>query len=264
MAATITVREALRRVSNLLNDMSPQFQRFPEALLVDWLNDAHLAVAKYLPASCSRVDAVKLKPGTRQSIESIAAADCKPGDGSTPTAPVLGTQLLDVICNMGADGLTAGKSVRVVDREILDVTDPLWHARTSTAGISSFMHDPRTPMYFLVTPGVPASGSYWAMVALTAQPARIPNTGAPGSELYAATGGNSLAIGLRDEFIDDIVNYTVARANMADLEWADGNKASNFIGLFLNSINSKVAAITGNNPNLSRLPFAPEPIGAAK
>jgi hypothetical protein len=231
---------------------------------VDWLNDAALAVAKMLPAACSRVDDVKLKPGTRQSIESIAAADCKPGDGSTPTAPVLGTQLLDVICNMGADGLTPGKSVRVIDREILDVTDPLWHTRVGARGISSYMHDPRTPMYFYVTPAVPATGAQWIRLAMTAQPVRIPNTGAPGSELYGITGNNALTIPVRDEFIDDLVNYTVARANMADLEWADGNKASNFIGLFLNSINAKVAAITGNNPNLSRLPFASEPIGAAK
>jgi hypothetical protein len=70
-------------------------------------------------------------------------------------------------------------------------------------------------------------------------------------------------IQVRDEFIDDLVNYVVARANMKDAEWADANKAQFFQSMFLGSLNAKVAAITGSNPNLKRLPFAPEPIGAA-
>ena len=50
---------------------------------------------------------------------------------------------------------------------------------------------------------------------------------------------------------------------MKDAEWADGNKATYFANLFLGSLNAKVQVLTGTNPNLKRLPMAPEPIGAA-
>ena len=68
---------------------------------------------------------------------------------------------------------------------------------------------------------------------------------------------------MSDEYIDDLVNYIVARANMKPVEWADGNKAAYFTSLFTGSLNAKVVAVTGNNPNLTRLPFAPEPVGRA-
>lgn len=264
MPGTILVREALRRVSKLLQDISPQFIKYPEQEAVDALNDAHLAIAKFLPSAASRNDAIKLRPGTLQSIETIAFADCKPGDGSTPTQNILGVGLLGITRNMGADGLTPGRVVRIVDQEMLDLQDPDWHlaSRAKTA-IQCFTFNPLLPLYFSVTPPVHASTAVWAQVQYNAQPLRIPNTGAPSSELYLADGTNAETIKIRDEFIDDLVNYVVARANMKEAEWADGNKATYFTNLFLGSLNAKVAASTGTNPNLKRLPFAPEPIGQA-
>jgi len=264
MAGTILVREALRRASKLLGDITPQFQRHPEQECVDFLNDAAMAVVKFLPAAGSRLDAVRLLPGTRQSIESIAASYCKPGDGSTPTAPILGINLLGVVRNMGADGLTPGRTVRVVDRKMLDAQDPDWHlsTRASTA-IKSFAFDPQMPRYFYTTPPVHASTQVWVELAYNAQPQKVPNTGTPGAELYLSDGASTATIPLPDEFIDDIVNYIVARCNMKDQEWADANKAAYFANQFLSSLNGKVMALTGANPNLKLLPFAPEPIGAA-
>jgi hypothetical protein len=264
MPGTILVREALRRVSKLLQDISPQFVKYPEQEAVDALNDAHLAIAKFLPLASSRVDAVRLVPGTQQSIEAIPQANCKPGDGSTPAATIYGVSLLGVRRNMGADGLTPGRVVRVVDQEVLDAQDADWHlaARAKTA-VQVYTYDPLTPLYFSVSPPVHASTQVWVTLAYNAQPIRIPNTGTPGSELYLADGASTATIQIRDEFIDDLVNYVVARANMKDAEWADGNKATYFANLFLGSLNAKVQVATGTNPNLKRLPMAPEPIGAA-
>lgn len=261
MARTALVRDVLWRVSVLLQDMVPQFQRWPERETVLWLDDAQMAVWKFLPLSASRIDTIKLKPGTLQSIESIAAADCKPGDGSTPTAAVLGTQFLRMLNNMGADGLTLGKAIRLTSREMMDAQNPDWHT-VSRGFVESFMYDPDTPRYFWVTPG--NTGYSWARVAYTAQPTKTPNTGTPGSEIYKYDGTNALTISIGDEHVDDIVNYIVARAFMRNSQNAgDSQKVAQFAGLFLQSINSKVAAITGNNPNLQKLPFAPEPIGQA-
>jgi hypothetical protein len=262
MTATITVREALWRVGTVLQDLAPQFTRHPEAEQVNWLNDAQLAIFKFMPSAGARRDVIKLKPGTRQSIEAIAAADCKPGDGSTPTAPILGMQLLDIVRNMGADGLTPGKSIRVVQREILDSQTRNWHQITGPS-VDQFTYDPATPRYFYVTPGV--VGNVWVEAAYTAQPARITAPVTPGTEIYRYEGANATLLSVADEFIDDVVNYVVARAYMKNAQFAgDGGKANTFVSLFTGSINAKVAALTGHSPNLKFLPFAPEPVGAAK
>jgi hypothetical protein len=264
VASTITVKEALWRAGVILQDVSPQFVRHPEAELVTWADDAQLALFKFLPSSGSRVDAIKLKPGTRQSIETIAAADCKPGDGTTPSQPILGLQLLDLVRNMGADGLTPGAVIRPVPRQILDDQTPSWHSILGPV-VRQFTYDPTTPRYFYVTPGVPAGGNVWVELAYTAQPARIPNTGTPGAELYLDGGTNTTRLSVADEFIEDIVNYIVARAYMKNAQYAGNDqRASTFASLFLNSLNGKVAAQTGTNPNLKFLPFAPEPLGSAR
>lgn len=264
-SATITVREVLRQASVLLQDNDPQFARHPETEMVDWLNDGQRAIYKFLPASCSRIDSVRLVPGTLQSIDSIPAAYCKPGDGSTPSVPIIGAMLLDVLSNMGADGVTPGRSIRQIldGRESLDAINPLWHTEAATI-INGFIYDPRTPRQFLVTPGVHASTQVWARMAYVAEPIPIPNTGTPGSELYPASGGSTVKISVHDEHTDDLVNYICARSLMKNAQFAANTNAGGFAALFMASINAKVQAITGYNPKLTRLPFAPEPIGAAK
>lgn len=259
---TVLVREVLRRASVLLQDYAPQFQRQPEIEMVDWLNDAQVAIFKFLPLAGSRIDAVKLKPGTLQSIQAIAAADCKPGDGSSPATITVGTQFLRAVNNMGADGLTPGNAVRLCKTADLDSQTPSWRTVTKTA-VASYMYDPTTPRYFEVTPAVPASPAVWVRIAYTAQPVKVPDGGAVGSEIYAASGSSSQVISVADEHIDDLVNYIVARANMKPVQWADAGKAAAFTAMFTGSINAKVAAIMGNNPNLKALPMAAEPIAQA-
>lgn len=251
MAATTKVKDVVRRISVLMQDTSPQYQRWPEHEIINWLNDGQVAIAKFLPLACSRVDAIKLAAGTRQSIAAIAVADCKPGDGSTPTAPIYGKQLLNPRRNMGADGLTPGSAIRVVERDVLDSQDPDWHTRTGSV-VRSLVFDPQTPRYFYVSPGV--TGSVWAELAYTADPIAIPAGGAPGSELYLFAGASTATISVDDEFVDDLVNYVVARANMAEKKWADKGAADKHSALFLGSLNAKVAAVMGANPNLTTLP----------
>lgn len=260
MASTILVRSVIEQASALLQDTAPQFAGQPEREMVDWLNEGQLFIAKFLPLASSRIDSIKLKAGSLQSIESIAVIDIIAGSGVAPTVPVLGMQLLRLICNMGADGLTAGKGVRITTVDAKDSQTPAWRA-IAKSFVDEYVHDPSTPVYFEVSPAV--VGNVWVRAAFNAQPANVPNTGTPGAELYAASGVNATRISLSDEFAQDLVNIIVARSNMRDTEWADGNKANAFSSMVLSSINAKVAAVTGHNPNLKSLPFAPQPIGQA-
>lgn len=260
MASTVLMRDALWRISTLLTDVAPQFHRNPEHDLVDCVNDAQVAITTFIPSACSRVDAIRLRPGTLQSIESIAPAYCKPGDGSTPAVAILGTQVLRPVCNMGADGLTPGRIVRVVDSRTQDVQNPFWHVRTGLV-VREFSSDPSTPHYFSVSPGVDGSTPVWLRLAYTAQPLKIPNTGTSEAPLYAFAGSSTQTITIADEYLDAIVNYTVAKRCLTPNEWSDASKGAAFAALFTDFLNAKVTALTGHNPNLKRLPFAPQAIG---
>lgn len=253
MASTVLVKDVVWRIAVLLQDTTPQFQRWPEREVIHWLNDAQVAIVKYLPSAASRVDAIKLAPGTRQSIAVIPAANCKPGDGSTPSAPIYGTLFIGPRRNMGADGLTPGRAIRMTERDVLDSQTPEWHTLTGAA-VSSVVFDPATPRYFYVTPGVPSATDRWIEIAYNAAPIAIPNTAAPGSEAYLSTGSSTVAISIDDEYVDDLVDYVVARANMKDVKYAEPIKAQAHANRFLNSLNAKVAAMTGVNPNLKMLP----------
>ena len=263
MASTVLVKDALWRVSDLLQDAAPQYQRYTERELVRYLNDAQTVIAKFLPPACSRIDAVKLKAGNLQSIATIAAADCLPGDGSIPLLPIYGTAVLSVLCNMGANGLTPGDAIRVLDRRMLDVQTRNWHSVTGTT-VKGYTSDPNTPRQFFITPGVPTGGSVWVRIAYTARPLQVPAGGAEGSPNYGYAGSSQQTITIDDEYLDEIVNYIVARANLKAAEWADASKAAAFTQLFVEALNAKVQALTGSNPNLTRLPMAMEPLGAAK
>lgn len=261
MPGTALVREVFKRVTDLLEE-SPQWTRWGENELVNWLNDAQFAITKFAPQLCSRSDVVKLKPGTKQSIESIAASDIKPGDGSIGVA-INGTSTLGIIRNMGSDGLTPGEAIRgPVSRKVMDTQTPTWHQVTGPA-VKLWVFDPQTPRYFYVYPGVPSTGSVWVDMQFTARPVPIPNTGTPGAELYSFGGSNTTKISVDDELVEDLVNYVCARAHMKDAEYAIPAKATFFENLFLTSLNARLAAITGSNPNLKRLPLAPQPLAQA-
>ena len=267
MAATTLVREVLRRVSSQVQDLSPQFIRFPERECVDWLNDGQMAIWKYLPLAASRVDVIKLKPGTRQSIELIAAGDCKPGDGSVPLVPIIGTQILrGSMRNMGADGLTPGKAIRLVSHDDMDSQNPDWHTAMAAGSIKAITYNPETPRYFYNYPPVPAlvMGAVWIEIPYTSRPIQIPNIATVGSEAYLADGSSSVVISIGDEHADDLTDYMLARLYLKNAQGlGNAERAATHASRCLGSLNAKVAAITGNNPNLKMLPFAPTPVGQA-
>lgn len=261
--ALTTVREVLGKASAMLQDTAPQYNLHTEREMVGWLNDAQVAVTMFLPSACSRVDVVRLKPGTRQSIEQLAPADVKVGGGAAPAQAVQGVQVLDLLCNMGADGATPGRAIpQPVDRRLLDTNRPNWRESAGTA-VRQYCFDPRFPKHFFVEPGVPAD-RLWVEMAYTALPLLIPAGGEPGHELYGLEGSSALIISVGDENVIDLVNYICARAFLKKADASqDDVKATQYTNLFLGSINARVTAITGVNPNLKRLPMAPEPVGAA-
>lgn len=263
---SVLVRETVRKVSVLMSDSSPQFRRYPESEIIDFANEALRIIFKLLPAACASVLSVKLRPGALQSIEKIAAADCKTEAGATPGADITGSLLLDVLCHMGSNGTTLGRALRGIPdgRQGLDAIDPLWMTKPASTP-KGYVFDPRMPRHFLVVPPAPSDTAVWVRLSMIAAPAPIPNTGSPGSEVYASGGASVATLPVHDEHEDDIVNYVCARLLMknAKASSANGMTWRGFADLFVSSINAKAQVIMGYNPNLKELPFAPQPIGAA-
>lgn len=252
MASTALVKDILRQASVLLQDTAPQFSRVAERDMVNWLMDGEAAIAKFIPLAASRVDAIKLRSGSRQDISIIAAADCKPGDGTTPTAPINGTLFLNPRRNMGSSGTTPGRAIRMVERDLLDATDPLWHTRTGPA-VMDLVFDVNTPRQFYVYPA--PESTTWIEIAYAARPLAIPNTGtAGGGELYAMGGSSTQTITVDDEFTEDLVDYICARAHLIDTTYSEPAKAQFHAAKFIAMLNAKVTVVTGTNPNLTVLP----------
>lgn len=248
MASTTLVREALRRASDQLFDLNPQFARWDQTTLVHFLSDGQRVIAKYLPSACARVDTIQLEVGTRQSIDTVPFARVQGAGGG---GNFHGNRLvLAPIRNMGEDGLTPGRAVRVVDRIVLDQADPDWHTRSGKA-VSQIVYDSQTPKIFYVSPGVPAGTSVWLEMAWLPDPQPIPLSGKD----YSASGSDPELLSIDDKYLDDLVNYVIARAYLRDSEApSSAALASAFSNLFVAGINSQAVAMGLPNPKLRSLP----------
>jgi hypothetical protein len=251
-----TVVEILRQVSVLLHDTDPQFARWAERDLVSYLNDGQRAIAKYLPVATTRVVSIKLRPQSRQSIAIQADTEAVDEFDDTLTA-VDGLQLVDVIRLMGADGKTPGRAMRLVTRETLDAALPDWHKKSGEP--RNFVFSPSTPTDFWVYPQPPSAGAaVWAEISYIANPDEIPNTGTEDSPAYGQDSREETVISIGPRWSDDLVNYIVARCYLRDSEDASNAALANlFAQQFVGSINAQAQVLTGKNPNLKLLPFAP-------
>lgn len=254
------VRDVMRRVLADLQDEDPYFERWPEQFMVDLLSDAQLIIARFLPSACINDHAIRLLPGTRQSIANIPAARIKI-NGVTATADAQGISPVAFHHTMGTDGETPGRPLRVVSRQLQDTHNPGWHTTVGEYP-DEIMTDPMQPGVFWVCPGVSAAVQAWIQMAYTAMPADIPPPSAAG--VYAPGGSSTQIISLADEYREDLGNYMVARACMVDGKNADPAKAQTFSALFLQSISQKIQALTGTSPNLKRLPMNVSEIGGSK
>lgn len=264
---TTLVRDFLLGVSTTLQDVSPQGRRWPERELTYYANFAAKALFKYLPYLGSAVDTIRLSPGTKQDLTTVVAARIKSSDGST-TDDRYGIAFEAGVRNMGADGLTPGRAVRLVPREQKDASNPDWHLSDPATVVREVMHDRATPLVFWTSPPVHPTTPVWMDVQWMREPRRISDAGASstGFMRYAADGsgvGGSDLMPIRDAQIEDAHNYVVAVSLMKGSKNVQNlPKAQQHAQAFLSSLNAQVQAITGTNPKLQLLPFVDEIKGA--
>lgn len=221
----LTAANVLARASAIIQDQTNV--RWPEAELLNWLNDGRREICIARPDLYATISVVSLAAGTKQQI---------PADGA---------RFLDAYRNMAADGLAPGAAVRPTEREILDAQLPDWH--TATAAITKhFMFDERVPRFFYVYP--PAVANAKLEIAYSQTPTDITVTTTPLTQEDIYTGA--------------LVDYICYRCFNKDASYAGNiSRAAAHYSQFQNAIGAGDARDLSSSPNTARIDGVPPKSG---
>jgi hypothetical protein len=227
---TITAQSIIDKAAILLSDGTNV--RWTVAELLGWLNDSQRQITLIRPDASVVTANITLVAGTKQAI------------------PSTGLRLIDVIRNMGVGGATPGRSVRLVDREVLDAQSPDWHSSTAAASIKHFIFDQRNPKTFYVFP--PADATSPTVEALySVAPAEV------------AAAGNTIT--LDDIYQNPILDWMLYRAFSKDSEYARNHElAMRHLAAFQGALGVKTEVDLAVSPNRNAPPFNPGSAGGLR
>lgn len=156
-------------VSMKLQDLGPQAERrWPwevdpsglKASLTDFLNSALRQLSLVRPDAFAVTESVKLVAGVRQELPDPDVHDCQ------SKAAIL----MDLVSNMGADGMTRGWPISRASKDALSTLD--WSE--SDTVVRNFAYDPKgDPDVYYVFPGVRAGETVWVEAVFSAKPGAI-------------------------------------------------------------------------------------------
>lgn len=213
--STITAQSVVNKVQVILQDTTGV--RWPDSELLDWLNDGQREIVLYKPNAFIKNLAVRMAGGTKQSL------------------PADGVQLIDVVRNMGTNGTTPGRAVRITMREVLDSQLPDWHSETPNSVVKHYVYSLLDPKNFYVYPPQPAAGQGYIELVYGASPADTTLVG---------------TITLDDIYQNVLVDYILYRAYSKDTEYAaDQNRAAAHQNAYIAALTGKAKVEVGANPN---------------
>lgn len=215
---TITASTVISKAQIILQDTTGV--RWPsDTELLGWLNDGQREVMVFKPNANVKNIAVQLVAGTKQSL------------------PTDGVQLIDVVRNMGTDGATAGRAIRIVMREILDAQLPEWHSATANATTKHYIYSVLDPKNYYVYPPQPSSSRGYVELIYGAVPTDATING---------------TIQIDDIYQNVLVDYILYRAYSKDTEYAaDANRAAAHQQAYLASLTGKMKIEGAVNPNVT-------------
>lgn len=216
----IPVSDILKRTDDLLLDEvgdDGDRVRWPNAERIRWANDAMGAILNRKPGALAQRVVHALAAGTYQALQAN------------------GSMLLDVVRNIGADGVAPGLPVRRTDRQLLDDSDPTWHQAKPKVTIKHFTFDDRTPKVFYVYP--PAIAGTKVELLHAALPAAVAEDDLDGSFDIGA------------EYLEAVVNFVCYRAFSKDSEFANAAIAGGYYQAFEAALGMKAAADINASPN---------------
>lgn len=226
---TVTAKTIIDKATIQLIDLANI--RWTRAELLSWLNDGMRQIVLIQPSATSTTSVVQLDAGTRQYI---------PDDGWL---------LLSIYRNMGTNGTTPGRAIRIISREIIDSFNPNWHTDTAKAEVRNYVYTDQDQTAFYVSP--PNTGTQYIELNYSVQPA----------DLTAET----QVIPIFDIFQSALVDYILYRACSKDAEYAPGLQlASQYSASFVAAIQGKTVSEVSGNPTMSLGPRNPPVRGSAQ
>lgn len=225
--------DILRRAMRTLND--PQNVRWSMEELLDWLNDGQNEVAILRPDASAVV--------TSFALEALTTKQAIPA-----TSQINATRLIDVIRNMGGDGATPGRPIRLVEREELDQYRPSWHTDTAATSIQNYVFDARAPRTFYVYPR-PAT-AITVEAALSVVPTKVTVNG-------VSSGITDSVIGLDDVYATALYDYVCFRALKKNTDSKNDGEADRAYQAFLNRLGLKLQVDRSHDPNRNAPPKEP-------
>lgn len=219
---SVTVQSVVDRVQTVLQDTTGVRWPVPSELVL-WINDAQREIALLKPDASATNATITLVDGTKQDI------------------PSGGNRLLRVVRNMSAASGGVGKrSIRLVDREVLDAQTPDWHDPSVTGDaahggvVKHYIYDESNPRNFYVYPGV--SDATHIEIIYSSNPATV---------------AQSDSLSIPDIFANAVMNYVLYMAYMKDAEYAgNAQRASTHFQLFTASVTGKGQIDATMTPNL--------------
>ncbi len=215
----IIAKDVVRRVQTVLQDSSPAYTRWSLDELTDWINDGAAEVVIRRPAARAVTASLALVAGTRQDI------------------PVNGLELMDVIRNMGSDGQTPGRPIRLINRFMLDEQLPDWHSAAG-AVTKHFAFDERDPTQFWVFPQ-----------AVNGNQVEIRYSESPPVLTPAQVDDGATEIDLDRAYIGPLTSYVIWRAMSKDSEYGNGAIATQHFTMFNEALATRNAVTSAVSPN---------------
>jgi hypothetical protein len=222
---TILASTIINRVSAQLLDINNV--KWSRLQLLDWINLGQRLIVVAQPNTTNTIQTMQLVAGTRQAL------------------PSNGWMLLDILRNMGPDGETPGRGIRVISRRLLEAFNPNWHADTPADPAKHYLFDPQDQVAFFVYP--PSTGNNTIEVNYSALPTQMISESQP--------------LSVSDAFEEPIGHYVMFRALSKEAEFGDDAKATRYLDLFNGMIGVKVSAEQANNPNIGLVPAGSTDVG---
>jgi len=202
--ATITIGHLVDMALDQVQDEERALWDYQD--LINWYNLGTRQIVSIDPRANPITVAIKLASGIKQAI---------PGGGIA---------LLDVIRNMGADGETPGRAIVPTTLDALRRSYPSYSTETASVTIYNWMPDVADRTIFRVYPA--SDGTTYAEIEYGKVPTIV---------VYDAAGDwQSAFIGVKENYIDPLMNYLLSRAFGKDTD-IPGNitKATLYYGLFM-------------------------------
>ena len=202
--ATTKVIDVIQRAQTILQDTTGT--RWPEQELLNWFNDAQLAVVNRRPDANTKNTEFTAVLGTRQTL------------------PADGLRLMKITRNL------PGMAVRSIPVNVLNDQLPNWHDDSAPADqVDHYVYDERDPKIFYLFPA-PAAGVKVEMVYSTA----------PSAITIADFATDNQTLTLDDSYLNPILDFMLYRAYSKDADYAaNGERATAHLQAFSMAMGDK-------------------------